>query len=177
MTKGNDVDYLMGQLNDQLKQLIDNLGITIIIDPSLSTYGQYNMLTNTITLQSLSTAALHDELVHALQDKLGILNTGSRANNEFQEHIIGDLLRAAGMLTGGGLVGSSTVSLSDYEAYYAWINSILDEDAHVNREAFFQGVEQYYASWMERYKGKPYGTGNNLNYNWQWDTFFDTFGL
>ena len=38
-----------------------------------------------------------------------------------------------------------------------------------NYDYFIENFREFYEHWLEYYSGKPYGSGNDEHYDWNWD--------
>ena len=128
---------------------------------------KYTATTKTITLTVYSAELLSRALNHAYQDELGILTEENKSNNEFQEHILGDLFILIKNLPG-------TYKTSKSSQYDNWLKSISNDGyGPFDQQRFLNEYQNYIREFQNRYNYVPeYSKPLNENYNWNWEKMF-----
>ena len=183
------------KLANFLKELQQNGRIVRTTPTSKHKFGYYNRDEKKIYITK-NTRFYHiwHELVHLLQDELGLLGNDKNgisrsSNNEFQAYIIQNIIdMMLGNLRGQSFASTGLSSniaddlyvqiitpLSTDNSGIYWIEqSIIDFLNNGDKETWVNGFIHYWESipHPDEYT-RPY----NPNYDWQWEVFFDFFGI
>lgn len=164
----DEITNMIERLPIKIQQLIKKHNSTIRVNPNLKYDGIYNKTTHEIVIKGYFMILLIKECVHLVQDELGILSEKNLFCNEFQEHIIGDLLSYE-------YGGPTTISGYDTgDKYRNWINVQMND---FNRERFINEFSKFLEEFRTHYKNTHYNVPIPDNYNWHWNEIFDYFGL
>jgi len=189
-----DSDY---KIPDQLKETFEKLpekvqaflkenNIKITYDPNyrspnggIASYipGDNSIITSSL---SLDDNTLLREAIHAVQDAIGALDVESRSAEEFQEKALGDLADFFdSMFNDGGGFGFTLDSGCKGESGWSeFLMSCFDDDGKFDRDAFKNGIMDYFDEFQEGHKDIPgYNDPLEDDYNWSWDYFFGLLGL
>ena len=174
---------LIEELPENLQKFIQNNNVKIQIDVNLTKNdgtpkpGQF--ANGVITLRMADKDYLRGELIHAIQDKLGLLNHEDHAMNEFQENLMRDLLRVVDQKEGTGLFFWTTTVTSDKrDAWEEELNGIVNDNGVVDYTKWENAINNYFDSFQERYQYEEKYEGEyERGYNYQWEIFFELFGI
>ena len=174
---------LIEKLPDSLQKFIKDNNIKIQIDVNLvksdGTPKPGQFANGVITLRMANKDYLRGELVHAVQDNLGLLNHEDHAMNEFQENLMRDLLRVVDQKEGTGLFfWTTTVTNDERDGWEEELNGIVNDNGVVDYTKWENTINNYFDSFQERYQYEEKYEGQyEGGYNYQWNIFFDLFGI
>lgn len=180
------VNNAFESLPKAIQEYLKSHGINIIYDPSLFSQtghpGEYNQKNETITVSNGDLDVLLRESIHAIQDGLGHLDGESRSAEEFQEHVLGDLMDIFNFLNDGdGFLLTLDFGLEGDDAgrWQDFLFDCFDEDGNnFNREYFLEHVMEYFEIFQEAHPGVDgYSDPLEDNYPWDWETFLNMLGL
>lgn len=165
-----------------LREYVNNLDVDFLVDPNLPSTREahYNSETNSITVRTTELTynlvrGVTHELIHAVQRGFNITDNVSRANIEFQAHLLTDIMMCY-VLDGTG--GNSVTAGKDDDAYSKWLFDMThfgDESDKFNIDLFNSQWEQWFPSFNERYTNVPSYQGINEDYDWKWDEMIEAF--
>lgn len=107
----------MSHIFGPLQKYAEKLNLKFVINPDLpiTREAQYNASTDTITLRSSDlndniVRSLTHELIHAVQDQLGLTDNQSHANVEYQTYLLVDIIYTIKALPSNGTVGEDAAT-------------------------------------------------------------------
>lgn len=154
--------------------------IIINLDPNAEN-SHYDPKSHTIILKDVSDyrTFIH-EAVHAIQDGLGHMDSESQSAEEFQAHVLVDLYNAYLSITEGCLFTSVTIPGGDYNEWLNFLNNCINEDdGSFDRDYFKAHVMEFFDDFQATHHDSKHGYTDPLEdgYEWDWDSFFEMFGL
>ena len=182
------------KLPSNLQDFITKNNIKIVINSNIMTSenraGKYDSVNKIITIQSEDINLLNGELVHALQDNFGMLNNNNHAMNEFQEHLIRDIINFKESIEHNGLIPITitTVGEEDHNDFLYFMDefvisipvneSTVIDTVVVDGDKWEDGIVSFFDDFQqlnennEKYKGDYDNT-----YDYRWETFFNYFDI
>ena len=176
-----DIQNVINNLPNSIQEFIKNSGIKIVYDPNYKNLGQgtgsYDSKTDTITIGTENSSILIREIIHAIQDQMGIMDGTSHSAEEFQEKALGDLFDFYNSTFGEGLGMSFTLDGGNSD-WADFVDRCFDDNGDFNREFFIDNIMNYFDPFQDAHKDVP-GYNDELEdgYQWHWNDFFDMFGL
>ncbi len=168
-----------------IQKYLKSHGINIIYDPDFiksGNIGGYSPTSGNITVSNGNAVLLLHEAIHAIQDGLGHMDGESNSAEEFQAHVLCDLLSFFDYLQNDkpfstildlGLEGDN---VGKWEGF---LFDCFDENGdYFNKEYFLNHVKEYFNIFQEAHPGEEsYNDPLENNYQWDWETFFKMLGL
>ncbi|WP_175628843.1 hypothetical protein [Bacteroides acidifaciens] len=169
-------DTLLSRVFPPLAEYAEYLDIIFFTDPNLGeavgTYQNHEITLKNNEINDANIIYLTHELIHAIQDSIGMLNDKGMANVEFQTHLLTDLIRT--VHTGNQL--NTALPLLTEEAnqeYKNWLSSLINIDDTFNKELFESKWQSYFPYFIEQHKNIEGYQGVDENFNWHWDKFIE----
>ena len=168
------IDELKSQLPPQVLNILDSLGIKIVIDEDLKDPGQYYSKDNVIYLQgTTSFNALLAESIHAVQDYLGMNGTG-HSNLEFQEFVLRELYYYQYEFNNGVWHGFVACESTEYNLFIM----AFDSSGFLDINAFISGINSFFDDFQELYKNFPGYTQPGVeNFDYRWMEMLNQLGI
>lgn len=152
--------------------------------------GKYDSVNKIITIQSEDIDLLNGELVHALQDKFGMLNNNGHAMNEFQEHLIRDIINFKESIEHNGLIpiAITTIGEEDHNDFLKFMDefvvsikineSTFIDTTIINNDKWKNGIAPFFDDFQQKNGNneKHKGTYDNT-YDYQREEFFKYFNI
>lgn len=165
----------MSHIFGPLQKYAEKLNLKFVINPDLpiTREAQYNASTDTITLRSSDlndniVRSLTHELIHAVQDQLGLTDNQSHANVEYQTYLLVDIIYTIKALPSNGTVGEDAAT-----TYGQWLANLTNDNGSFNKDEFNEHWKEYFKPFMDRYKDEPTYQSLNDNYDWKWNKIID----
>lgn len=180
------VNNAFESLPKAVQDFLKSHGINIIYDAGLYSQtghaGEYHPENGTIVVSNGDMDVLLREAIHAIQDGLGHMDGESRSAEEFQEHVLGDLMAFFEFLQDDHLLSLTLDFGLEGENAGRWQDFLFDcfdeEGNNFNREYFLEHVMEYFDIFQEAHPGVDgYNDPLEDNYQWDWETFLNMLGL
>ena len=172
------------KLPESIQNFLRTNNITLVYNPNYRSsnggIASYNPADKSIITSSFDDNTLLREVIHAVQDSIGAMDTKSMSAEEFQEKALGDLMEYYSTILGDNILAGYGMD-NGYIGNSGWVEfmgSCFDEDGNFNRETFINGIMDFFDIFQEAHKNiSGYNDPLEDDYNWNWNYFFDLLGL
>ena len=155
------------------QELVQSTGVRLVVNEEFSGIADYNPVTNTITVDNIGRhRAIKSELIHTLQQSLGLLNAGYDKSVEYEQNITYYFHEAINGFK--DFIPPGWIAAEKGGEFKEWINWCIKNNT-IDRARFYERIYEFFKYF--KYNNNGIWEDKKDDYPFQWEQIFEQLGI